>query len=120
MHSMRSEFTVSDRLTKSILSDESGAVLIEFTVVALVFFLMLFGVVEFSNAFFQWNAATKAVQFGARLAAVSDPVASSLSTLTGLEGGALPGSTMPAFDCICNGALGTCVAPPSPSTVPCP
>lgn len=58
----------------SFWKDESGAAYIEFTVSVLTFLTILFGVIEFSNVYFQWNAATKATQFGARLAAVSNPV----------------------------------------------
>ena len=86
---------------KNIWRDESGAVLIEFTAAAFTFFIILFGVVEFANVYYQWNAATKAVQLGARLAAVSNPVAEDLLTLTGMEDGALPGDPMPAFDFTC-------------------
>ncbi len=93
--------------------DESGAALIEMTVTVTMFLVILFGVVEFSHLFYQWNAATKAVQFGARLAAVSDPVASDLSSLTGVGGSVLPGAAMPAFDRVCTsdhptGATGQC------------
>ena len=43
------------------------------------FFTILFGIIDFTFAFYQWNAATKAVQVGARLAAVSNPVVSDLT-----------------------------------------
>lgn len=65
---------------RDLYSDTSGAALLEFTIFALTFFTILFGIVEFTFAFYQWNAATKAVQLGARLAAVSDPVAAGLRT----------------------------------------
>ena len=81
---------------------------LEFTVTALVFFLVLFGIVEFSYLYYQWNAATKAVQLGARLAAISNPISSDLSTLTGLSGSVFPGDAMPAFDRQCSGATATC------------
>lgn len=88
---------------------ESGAVLIEVTATLLTFLVLVFGVVEFSYVFYQWNSATKATERGARLAAVSSPVASNLSTLTGLEpANNLPGATMPSFDCICNGSTKAC------------
>ena len=93
---------------KSFWRDESGSSMIEFTVAMTGFFLILFGIIEFSYVFYQWNAATKAVQFGARLAAVSDPVASALTTLTGMEGGALPGDAMPNFNYVCTAASSTC------------
>jgi len=100
---------VSGRKPTSFGRDESGAVLIEATAAILTFFLLVFGVVEFSYIFYQWNAASKAVQWGARLAAVSDPVASNLRSLTGLESGTLlPGEAMPSYDCTCSGSTGTC------------
>lgn len=89
--------------------NEAGAVLVEVAASILVFLTLLFGVIEFSYVFFQWNSATKATEWGARLAAVSSPVASNLSTLTGLESGTLlPGASMPSFDCICDGSTKTC------------
>lgn len=65
--------------------DEGGGVLIEFTAVFLLFITLLFGVIEFSYAFYQWNAATKAMQIGARHAAVSDPVMRELPDIDGLD-----------------------------------
>jgi hypothetical protein len=89
--------------------DETGSVLLEFTVTMFVFLVFLFGAVEGGLLFYQWNIATKAVQLGARLAAVSNPVSSDLLTLTGLEdAGKLPGDQMPEFDRICDGATGSC------------
>ena len=93
---------------KNIWRDESGAALLEFTAAAFTFFIILFGVVEFAYVFYQWNAATKAVQLGARLAAVSEPVASSLNSYTGLSATVLPGDPMPGFDCVCSGATNNC------------
>ena len=98
---------------KSLWRDESGSSMLEVTAVMTVFLLILFGVIEFSFVFYQWNAATKAVQHGARMAAVSNPVANDLMTMTGVGGGVLPGAQMPAFDRECtsnsaSGATGTC------------
>ncbi len=93
---------------QSFLRDERGSVILEMTVTITVFLLVLFGIVEFSYLFYQWNTATKATQFGARLAAVSDPVAGELATLTGLSSTVLPGDPMPYFDYECSGNTGTC------------
>lgn len=70
--------------------DQSGTTTIEFTIVALLFLLLTFGLVEFGNMFWQYNSATKAAQLGARLAAVSNPVWSGLVSLedTGTPGAA--------------------------------
>jgi Flp pilus assembly protein TadG len=93
----------------SFWDDEGGATVLEFTVGMMTFFVILFGIIEFSYIFYQWNAATKAVQFGARLAAVSEPVATDLTTMTGLSGGAIPGGAMAPFDITCYGASASCV-----------
>jgi hypothetical protein len=92
----------------SFWDDEGGATYLEFTIGMMTFFVILFGVIEFSYIFYQWNAATKAVQFGARLAAVSEPVASDLKTMTGVGGSVKPGDDMPPFDITCDGAAASC------------
>jgi hypothetical protein len=90
--------------------------MLEFTLVIGVLLMVTLGVVEFSYAFYQWNAASKAVQLGARLAAVSDPVDSTLLDITGLEGGLIPGVPLPSppnppyFDRECSGATQQCTA----------
>ena len=60
-----------------------------------IMFIFVLGSVDFLMAMYQWNAAAKAVQIGARIAAVSDPVASDVNAITGLEGGAIPGTVPP-------------------------
>ena len=60
-----------------------------------IMFVFVLGSVDFLMAMYQWNAAAKAVQIGARIAAVSDPVAGELDAITGLEGGATPGTYPP-------------------------
>ncbi len=78
--------------------------MIEFSMIAGLLLFLTLGAVDFSLAFFQWNAATKAVQLGARLAAVSDPVCSELSNWNGQEGGPDPGSyPPPAYEWVYDG-----------------
>lgn len=91
---------------RRLAADTGGAVFLEFTLFVAVFFTLLFGIIDFTVAFYQWNAATKAVQLGARLAAVSDPVAPELATITGVEGGSAPGDPMPEFSAVCRGGGG--------------
>ncbi|MFN4140909.1 TadE/TadG family type IV pilus assembly protein [Aestuariivirga sp.] len=92
---------------RNFWNDEGGAVLIEFTAVVLTFFVILFGIIEFSYAYYQWNAATKAVQYGARLAAVSEPAVPDFRKFTGLSSTVLPGDPLPplAFDYTCTSDL---------------
>ena len=93
---------------KDLVREQRGASMVEFAIIASLLFMVTGGIIDFSLAFYQWNNAVKAAQVGARLAAVSDPVSSDLKTLTGLEGGALPGDPFPAFSRVCNGASSSC------------
>lgn len=90
--------------------DQNGAVLVEATVTMIVLFVFILGSIDFLFAFYQWNAATKAVQVGARIAAVSDPVADGLNnlSLTVPSSTAALGSGMPAFEVRCDGATSSC------------
>ncbi|MBZ9764441.1 pilus assembly protein [Mesorhizobium sp. CA8] len=58
---------------------ESGAAMVEAAIAMPLLLTLLLGFVDFGYAFYQWNAADKAVQAGARLAQISGPVASGLS-----------------------------------------
>jgi len=95
---------------KHFIRDRNGAVLVEVTIVMMLMLVFILGSIEFLFAHYQWNAATKAVQLGARIAAVSDPVAAGLNNLSlAVVGPAVPpGSVMPNFKITCNGATETC------------
>jgi hypothetical protein len=90
--------------------DNNGGVLVEATIMMTIMFVLVLGSVDFLFAFYQWNAAAKAVQVGARIAAVSDPVATSLNGLSARVVGASlrPGSVMPSFTVTCDGSTATC------------
>lgn len=93
---------------RSLLQDDSGGAAVEFGLVGGTFILILMGILDFGSAYWQWNQATKALQLGVRLAAVSDPVSSDLKTFDGTSLGAEPGDPMPAFRRLCSGAQATC------------
>ncbi|MBZ9775529.1 TadE/TadG family type IV pilus assembly protein [Mesorhizobium sp. CO1-1-8] len=86
---------------------EDGAAMVEMTIVSSLLFALVFGFVDFGYGFYQWNAATKAVQIGARLASISDPIAPQISTAGPI---ATPGAPIAAgaFAYVCNGATSTC------------
>src|SRR5882757_3270273 len=90
--------------------DNNGAVLVEATIMMAIMFVLILGSVDFLFAFYQRNAATKAVQMGIRNAAVSDPVARGLNGLSaGVVSTSLrPGSAMPSFTVTCDGGTATC------------
>ena len=104
--------TTSTMARKHFARDDNGGVLVEVTVMIPILFLVVLGSVDFLFAFYQWNAAAKAVQLGARLAAVSTPVASGLAGLsTAVVGpGALPSppAAMPYFKVTCAGGSCSC------------
>jgi hypothetical protein len=91
--------------------DETGAVLVEISILLPVVITILCGSIDFLYAFYQWNAAAKAVQVGARIAAVSDPVAAGLNDLANqvvLSGSVAPRRPMPGFTLICDGSAEAC------------
>jgi Flp pilus assembly protein TadG len=90
--------------------DRNGAVLVEVTVMMTIMFVFILGSIEFLFVFYQWNAAAKAVQAGARIAATSDPVAAGLKALSTAVAGTLarPGEPMPNFTVTCDGNTASC------------
>ena len=52
---------------------ETGAAMVEFAIIAWVFFLLLFGVIEFARLLFTFNTLTEVARRGARVAAVCPP-----------------------------------------------
>jgi hypothetical protein len=98
------------RFISQFAVDDYGGPLVEAAVMIPILFVFLLGSVDFVNAFRQWNEATKAVEVGARLAAVSDPVASGLNLLptNALSSSVLLGDPMPTFDVTCDGATSSC------------
>lgn len=49
---------------------QKGAETVEFAMIALLFFAVLFAIIEFSRALFVWNALTEATRRGARMAVI--------------------------------------------------
>ena len=90
--------------------DNNGGVLVEATIMITIVFVFVLGSIDFLFAFYQWNAATKAVQVGVRIAAVSDPVAKGLNGLSArvISASLRPGSAMPSFTVTCDGGTATC------------
>ena len=95
---------------KFFLRDQHGAVMVEVTIMLSVTLILVFGAIDFLLLFYQWNAAAKAVQIGARLAAVSDPVASGLNRISQavVSASVPPGAAMPTFVVTCDGRTATC------------
>jgi len=91
--------------------DENGSVLVEAAIMAPIIFMLVLGSMDLLFAFYEWNAAAKAVQVGARIAAASDPVALGLNGLgsAAVSPSSPPGSPMPPFAVTCDGSTQTCI-----------
>jgi len=81
------------------IRDKRGISSVEFALVATVFFMMIFGIIDFSRAMWEWNAAAKATQFGVRYAVVSDIVSIDYKDFSGLSvSGVTAGDKVPLKD----------------------
>lgn len=82
--------------------------MVEMTLVITLLLTLLLGFVDFGYAFYQWNAATKAVQVGARMASISTPIAPQISTAGAT---AIPGNRIEllSYNYVCDGATSACV-----------
>lgn len=63
---------------------QAGVALIEFALVALIFFMILLGVMEFGRWLFTLNAAAEATRWGARLAAVCGSTPAQIKSHVGI------------------------------------
>lgn len=107
-----------------LLRDRRGISSVEFALVCAVFFLFVFGIVDFARAMWEWNAATKATQVGVRYAVVNDMVSTSLANLKLVGvGGLQAGDSVPigtagttnVITCTKSGGAGTCAGAADPS-----
>lgn len=86
------------------VNDEAGTTMVEMALVATLLLVLVLGFVDFGYAFYQWNAASKAVQVGGRLAAISNPVAANLPNEGGFPSNTADvGNPIPAnaYDYVC-------------------
>lgn len=74
---------------RRLIRDQRGTSCVEFSLVAFVFFMMIFGLIDFSRAMWEWNAAAKATHWGVRYAVVNDIVSLQFKNFNGLASGAL-------------------------------
>lgn len=97
-------------MIRQFAKSEDGATMVEMAIVSTLLFALTLGFVDFGYALYQWNTATKAVQVGARLASISDPVATNLAAAAPI---ASPGAPVVAgaygpFVCRYTGTTGAC------------
>lgn len=97
-------------MLKLFIRSEDGATMVEMSIAMTLLLTLTLGFVDFGFAFYQWNAATKAVQIGARLASISDPVASALTSAapTSSPGAPVAAGAYGPFVCSYSGTTGSC------------
>ena len=118
-------------LVRVLRRDERGASAVEFALIAMLLFIVSFGIIDFGLAYWQWVSAEKATQVGVRKAVVSNMVAAGLKTWpinnggTSANGTACMTGTTIITDCsfspvtCTSNAAGTTITCSCPST-PCP
>ncbi len=90
---------------RRLLRDRRGISSVEFALVCSLFFMLVLGVVDFSRAMWEWNAAAKATHWGVRYAIVNDMVSTKLAGFSGVGAGVAAGSSVTAAEVTT--ALGT-------------
>lgn len=86
---------------------ESGASLVEFGIVILVFLFLIFAIIDMGRLAHTWSSAQKATQLAARIAAVRPPVCAGVPERN-VRGST--GSTI-TYGTLCRFSAGTCAAP---------
>ncbi|TPK16944.1 pilus assembly protein [Mesorhizobium sp. B2-5-9] len=99
-------------MIRRFAKSQHGTAMVEMAIVAPLLFVLTLGFVDFGYALYQWNGATKAVQVGARLASISDPVAPA-TVLAAAAPISVPGAPVaagayPPFVCKYTGSIGAC------------
>ena len=92
------------------LRHQGGMSAVEVAILAPVLFTAVLSTFDLGLYFWRWNQAVQAARLGVRVAAVSDPVASDLSTATGVSGTVQPGDTVGAYERVCSAGARTCTS----------
>jgi len=87
--------------------NDAGMASVEFALLSGFLIAVTLAALELGYGYMQYNQVQQAARTGARLAAVSDPVASDMRNMTGL-GSAGAGDPMPAYTRICSGSNQRC------------
>jgi len=79
---------------------QKGLYIVEFALVAALFFVLLFAVIEFARTLFVWNTLTEATRRGARLAVVCPVGHASIANVTVFNAPAAAGASpiLPGLD----------------------
>lgn len=76
-----------------MMKRQKGLYIVEFALVAALFFVLLFALIEFARALFVWNTLTEATRRGARLAVVCPVDHASIANVTVFNAPAAAGAS---------------------------
>ena len=74
------------------LRQEDGVASVELAIVAMIYFIVFFAILDFGRLWFAYNAAEKATQVGARYAVVALPVYPALQDFDAIDSGVAVGN----------------------------
>ena len=97
------------RLTP-FLRHQGGMTAVEVAVLAPLLFTAVLSTFDLGLYFWRWNQAVQAARLGARVAAVSNPVSSDLSVVTGISSTVKPGDIVGAYERVCSVGSRTCTS----------
>ncbi len=89
---------------------EEGAAAVEFAIVASLFFLLVFGIIDFGFGFHTWNGTANSAREGARRAAVSADVNDIIARVRSSSAYLDQSRLTVTVTCSRGGAFGTCPA----------
>lgn len=95
-------------LFKKFQRDDRAAVTVETSLTIMILILLTGGSIEAGYAFYQYNGAQQAVRTGARIAATTTPVATTVTNITGLSNRVSTGDTFPNFNITCDDKSQSC------------
>jgi Flp pilus assembly protein TadG len=93
-------------LVNRALRDITGSVLVEAAVVMPLFLVVALGTVDATNLFHEYQMADKAAYYGARVAAVSNPVASTVASYLNLTNPPYTAAQLANASCDTSGSCG--------------
>lgn len=102
-------------IARRLVRDRGAASAAEFALVLPLLLMLLFGIIDAGRFMWEFNQAEKATQMGARLAVVTDPVATGLASYSFAVTGGIPqGTAVPTANftsASCNDSTCSCVPP---------
>jgi hypothetical protein len=96
------------RFFRKFKCDDKAAVTVETSLLIMVLIVLTGGSIEAGYAFYQYNGAQQAVRTGARIAATTTPVSTTVTNMTGLSNRVSTGEAFPDYNIRCDDKSQSC------------